>query len=134
MNLNLVMDQLGAQLDTITGLRVYDYDADQVTPPAAKIVLPDEIIYDETYGRGSDKILLPVLVIVGKSSDRAARDTLAAYASGSGATSIKAVVEAGTYTAFDTVRVAHAEFDTVRIAGADYLAALFDLDIAGTGA
>lgn len=133
MNLNSVMDALGAQLDTIAGLRVFDYPADHVSPPAAVLGLPDDITYDETYGRGSDKITMPLLIVVGRASDRAARDTLAAYADGSGASSVKAVLEAGTYTAFHTIRVMRAEFDQVRIAGADYLAALFDLDILGSG-
>jgi hypothetical protein len=56
------------------------------------------------------------------------------YCAGSGASSIKAVLEAGTYTAFDTVRVARVEFDVLTIGGTDYLAALFDLDIIGDGA
>jgi hypothetical protein len=133
MDLNAVMNQIGTRLDTIAGLRVHDYQADTITPPAAMIVMPDEIEFDKTYGRGMDKIMLPMLVVVGKASDRAARDNLAAYASGSGSVSIKAVVEGGTYTAFDVVRVARAEFDTVRIAGNDYLAALFDLEIFGSG-
>jgi hypothetical protein len=133
VNLNDVMNQLGTQLDTIAGLRVYPYPADTVAPPAAILGLPDGIEFDATYGRGSDEITIPVLVVVGRASDRAARDKLAEYCDGAGAKSIKQVIEAGTYTAFDTVRVARAEFDFVRIAGADYLAALFDLNLTGSG-
>lgn len=134
MNLNDVMDQIGVQLDTISGLRVYDYPADHVTPPAAIVAYPDEVVFDETYGRGMDRITLPVVVIIGRQSDRSARDRLTLYASGSGASSIKATVEGGTYTAMDTVRVIRAEFDVVSVAGVEYVGALFDLDIAGQGA
>ena len=133
MNLASVMDAIGTQLDTIAGLRVYDFPADSITPPAAVLAYPDSITFDETYGRGMDRLMLPVLLMVGKANDRAARNNLLPYCAGSGTKSIKAVVEAGSYTAFDTVRVMSAEFDVVRIAGVDYAAALFDLDIAGSG-
>jgi hypothetical protein len=52
---------------------------------------------------------------------------------GSGASSVKAVLESGTYTAFEAVRVTGGEFDTVTIGGTDYLAVAFDLDIVGRG-
>ena len=134
MDLNDVMDEIGEELATIVGLRVYDFPSDHITPPAAIIAYPDQVTYDETYGRGMDRLSLPVVLLVGRASDRASRDNLAVYAGGSGTSSVKAVVEGGEYTACDTVRVTRAEFDVVRVAGVDYAAALFDLDIAGQGA
>ncbi|GAA5119125.1 hypothetical protein [Haloechinothrix salitolerans] len=133
MILNDVMDEVGAQLDTITGLRVWDYPPNKITPPAAIVAYPDSIGFDETYGRGSDRITLPVLVVVGKVSDRASRKDLAVYCDGAGTSSIKAVLEAGSYTAFDTIRVTSIDFDVVTISGVDYAAALFDVDIFGQG-
>lgn len=134
MDINAVMDQIGTQLDTISGLRVYDYLADSVAPPAAIVYFPQELEFDQTYGRGMDRLTLPILVVVGRVSDRASRDKLVAYANGSGSSSIKAVVESGTYTAFHTVRVTMVEFDIARINEVDYAGALFMLDIAGQGA
>ena len=90
--------------------------------------------FDQTYGRGMDRLTLPVLVLVGKVTARTSRDKLVPYVSGSGTKSIKAVVEAGTYTSCDTVRVVKAEFDVIRVGGVDYAAAQFDLDITGSGA
>ena len=133
MNLGDVMDAVATQLDTITGLRCFAYPPDSITPPAAIVSYPEEVLFDATYDRGADQLTLPVIVAVGKVHDRGTRDLVESYAGGSGASSIKAVLEAGTYTAFDTVRVARAEFDVVRIGGTDYLAALFDLDIMGDG-
>ncbi|PSL02882.1 hypothetical protein CLV30_109190 [Haloactinopolyspora alba] len=133
MNLNSVMDEIGARLDTITGLKVWPYPADSITPPAAIVAYPDTLTFDETYGRGMDRLTLPVVLVVGRQSDRASRDHLAAYANGFGARSIKQTVEAGTYTAMDTVRVMSAEFDVIRISNVDYVAATFDLDITGQG-
>jgi hypothetical protein len=134
MDLGDVMDEVADELDTIAGLRCFAYPPDSITPPAAIVSYPEDLAFDATYDRGADTVLLPVIVAVGKVHDRGTRDLVAAYCVGSGASSIKAVLEAGTYTAFDSVRVARAEFDVVRIGGTDYLAALFDLDIIGDGA
>jgi hypothetical protein len=128
------MDQVTTQLDTIAGLRCFGYPPDSITPPAAIVTYPEELLFDATYDRGADTITLPVIVAVGKVHDRATRNLVDAYCAGSGASSIKAVIEAGTYTAFDTVRVTRAEFDIVTIGSGDYLAAVFDLDIIGNGA
>lgn len=135
MILRDVMKQVAQRLDTIGGLRVFDYPPDRVTPPAAVVSYPDELTFDATYGRGMDRLTLPVVVVVGKASDRASRDQLSAYCDGTGSRSIKAVVEGGEgeFTAFHTVRVASADFDVLRIAGTDYIAAVFDLDIVGEG-
>lgn len=135
MNLGAVMQAVADRIGTITGLRVYAYPTDSITPPAAIVGYPDTYSYDETYGRGMDRIAdLPVIVAVGKVSDRATRDNITKYVRGSGATSVKGVIESGTYTAFDTVRVTGVAFDIITIASVDYLGATFTLDIAGTGA
>ena len=134
MILGDVMDQIGDQLDTIEGLRAYRYPPDSVVVPAAIVTYPENVTYDETMRRGMDRYPdLSVIVMVGKVSDRASRDRISVYADGTGDKSIKTVVESGTYTAFDSVRVTGIEFDIVSMAGVEYLAATFNLDIAGPG-
>lgn len=133
VNLADVMQAISDQVDTISGLRCFAYPQPSITPPAAILSYPDRYAFDETYQRGMDRITLPLVVVVGKPSDRSARDQIGAYCDGSGSSSIKAVIEAGTYTAFDVVTVTGVTFDVVSIAGTDYLAAIFDLDIAGSG-
>lgn len=133
MNLAAVMDQVGDRLDQIAGLRVFRYPPDKLPPPAAVVSYPETYTFDQTYGRGMDRLTLPVVIVEGKVSDRATRGRLAEYADGSGPRSVKAIVEGGSYTAFDSVRVASIDFDAVTIGGTDYMAAVFDLDIAGQG-
>lgn len=133
MDLAKVMDAVAAQLDTIPGLRVFAYPPDSLVPPAAVVSYPDTLTFDDTYGRGMDRLTLPVVVVVGRPSDRSTRDNLAVYCDGSGVASVKAVIEAGAYADFDTVRVASIDFDAVTIGGTDYMAALFNLDIVGSG-
>lgn len=134
MDIKLVMNEIAARLATINGLQVFSYPASPVSPPAALLSYPASIDFDETYGRGMDRIRdLPLLIIEGRPTLIDTRDRIAAYTAGSGVRSVKAVLESGTYTTFDEIRVASAEFDVVSIAAVDYLAAIFALDIAGQG-
>lgn len=93
MNLADVMDELAARIETIDGLQVFSFPPDNVAVPAAVVTYPEAYDYDATYSRGSDRLTIPMVVMVGKASDRSSRDQLSAYADGSGARSIKAVVE-----------------------------------------
>jgi hypothetical protein len=133
MNVADVMDELATQLDTITGLRVHAYLADSISAPAAVVGLPETYTFDETYGRGTDRIQLPVMALVGKVSDRTVPARLGQYMDGSGSASFKQVLESGTYTAFDTCRVMNAETDVITVAQVEYWAATFNVDIVGDG-
>lgn len=133
MDLGDVMDEVGTKLATITGLRVFAYPVATLTPPGVVIGYPESITYDETYGRGMDRMNPSAYVVVGRPTDRSTRDAIAPYVAGSGASSVKAALETGTNTAYHTLRVVKADFDVITIGGTDYLAAVFELDIAGAG-
>lgn len=133
MNLANVMDEIGASLRGINGLRVFPYPVGTATPPAALVVWPDEYIYDGAYGRGMDRMTLQVVLLVGKPSLRPSRDALAKYLDGAGPASVKAAVDGGTYVACDSVTVTKALVDVYNLGGTDYLGAIFDVDIAGRG-
>lgn len=133
MDLALVMDEVAGRLRIIEGLRVFEYPPGALTPPAAVVTYPLDVTFDATYGRGMDRMTLPVVAVVGKATDRTARDALAAYCAGTGERSVKAVLESGAYTAFHTLRVVGIDFDVMTIAATDYLGATFSLDITGQG-
>ena len=133
MYLDAVMDEVAARLGEIAGLRVYSWPPGSVTPPAAVVGYPTTYRYDATYGRGQDTMSLPVVVVVGRPTDRPSRDQLAQYVAGSGPASVKTVLEGGSWSACGEVTVTGAEFDVYTLGGTDYLAAIFDLDIAGPG-
>lgn len=136
MNLEAVAGEVHTALGAITGLRRPPWGVEKITPPAAIIALPERIDYDYSgYSRGADRYPdMAVIVLVGKPEQRVSRKAIAAYADGSGPKSVKAAIEAHTYTACDSVRVAWAEFENAKYAGIDYLAAIFHLDIVGKGA
>lgn len=124
INLNTATDALGVALAGVTGLRVYDYEASSGAVPAGMVLLPETLTYDNTKGRGTDHAVFPVLIIVGKVSDRAARDKLAAYCDGTGGptVSVKAALDA-----LAAVRVESVTFTTVTWGGVPYLAAEFSV-------
>jgi hypothetical protein len=134
MDLEAVSLEIGTTLGSIAGLRVPAWGVEKISPPAAIVALPERIEY-LTYGRGVDNYPdLPVVILVGVTNVRTARKQLAAYAAGSGASSVKAVLFAHAWVACDSVRVSYAEFDNAKYAGTDYLAVIFHLDIVGRGA
>ena len=134
MNIDDVMQELATQLDTIDGLNTFAFLPDRLTPPTAFVNYPETLTFDETYGRGSDRLDLSVWVVVSRLTDEASWAELTPYAAGSGAQSVKAALEAGNYTSCDYVHVVSAEFDPVEIAGTVYRGASFTLDIMGSGA
>lgn len=128
-----VMEELAVRLDTIDGLRAFGWPVGSLVPPAAVVGYPDQYRFDASYGRGYDTMTIPIVVVVGKATDRTARDLISAYVSGSGASSVKAVIESGPYTSLVTATVTGVTFDTYTKAAVDYLAAVFDVDITGPG-
>lgn len=135
MNIDTVMTEVATRLKTIDKLRVFDHPVDKVEPPTAIVSLP-EITFDLTYGRGTDRYQLPVILAVGKVVDRAARANVAPYVAGAGPKSFKAVLEdeSAPYASFDSLRVTGVEFDVISWSAVDYLTATFLLDILGSGA
>lgn len=121
------MDQIGTALVTVPGLRVFDFPPKSAQPPFAFVDMPDRVDFDLTYARGADRATFTVVVAVADVVDRAARDAIAAYAAGSGASSIKAVLDAATIGT--SARVESVEFRPVTLAGGSYAGAIFDVDV-----
>lgn len=123
------MDALGVALATIPGLRAHPYEADTVTPPAAIVAWPDTYEFDTVMQRGADRMVMPVLVVVGRADARTSRDRLAKYVAGDGAQSVKAAIEAYQTPAWYSARVQTVDFDAVTIGGKSYLAATFNIEL-----
>jgi hypothetical protein len=129
LDLGAVMDAIGTRLGTITGLRVADYPSDIANPPQAIVSLPETVEYDAVMARNADRVVIPITVLVGKVSDRAARDALALYVSGSGGSSVKAAVDGDLAGTVHTARVTGATINIVTIQAIDYLGASFSVEV-----
>jgi len=88
-----VKDAIKVALETIPGLRAYDYQPDQVNPPFAFATL-EEITYHGAMGAGNVVNRFTVSVIVQRASERTAQDKLDGYLSYDGTQSIRKAIEA----------------------------------------
>lgn len=128
-DVSAVMLALGDALRA-ADFRAYDYPPDQLAVPAVVIAFPETVEYDSTMGRGSDRLVVPVHALVGRMSDRTARERLGAYLSG-GPGGVKAAIEADPTLGNNasTTRVMSAEVSVMTVAAVDYLAASFQIEL-----
>lgn len=87
-----VADGLKARLATISGLRTFSYQPEQVNPPVAFPVL-ESIDYHKAFGGGDVRMQFTIIVIVGRYLDRVAHANLDGFLSFDGATSLRAAIE-----------------------------------------
>lgn len=133
MNLETVAQELSDRLGTILKGRSTPYAPDSIVPPAG-YVLDAESEPHQSYQNGLTKLTLPVTVVVARVPLDVAWKAIAGYTSDTGDTSVRACLESGTYTAFDTIIVVRSKAGDVTIGGATYKGAQFDLSITGSGA
>ena len=83
---------LAANLATVSGLRAYAYQPDNVNTPFAWPLL-DSIQYNGAMGGGLITHRFTISVVVGRSAERTAQNLLDGYLSYKGATSIRQAIE-----------------------------------------
>ena len=83
---------LAANLATVSGLRAYAYQPDNVNTPFAWPLL-DSIQYNGAMGGGLITHKFTVSVVVGRSAERTAQSLLDGYLSYKGTTSIRQAIE-----------------------------------------
>lgn len=133
MNLATVAQELSDRLGTILKGRSTPYAPDTISPPAGYVFGPESEPH-QSYQGGLTKLSIAVTVAVAHEPLDVAWEALAGYISDTGDTSVKACLETGTYTAFDTIVVVRVKVGDVSIGGNTYKGAQFDLSITGTGA
>ena len=127
-----VRDGLKTRLQTISGLRVFDTIPENPQPPAA-VVGQLDLNFDIDNARGLDFASVEIYLLVQRFDLRSGQDKLDAYLAGSGASSIKAVIE-GDKTlggACSTLRVLSAEAGTYESAGILLLSYRYRISIWG---
>jgi len=87
-----VADGIKVRLATISGLRTFSYQPEQLNPPVAFPVL-ESVEYHRAFGGGDVRMRWQIFVIVGRYLDRVAHSSLDGFLSYSGATSLRAAIE-----------------------------------------
>ena len=87
-----VADGIKTRLATISGLRTFSYQPEQVNPPVAFPVV-ESVEFHGAFGGGDVRMRFGVFVIVGRYLDRVAHANLDGFLSYSGATSLRAAIE-----------------------------------------
>lgn len=125
-NLTATMDGIAA-LITSSGLvkNVYEWPTNGATPPCAIVGWPTSMVFDMTFQRGGDEMVIPVYFVVGDTSNKDARDALSTILGD--ATSIKSALD-GVHT-FGDVRVTEVSISEFTIGAAPMLAAKFDCEV-----
>lgn len=89
-----VKDGLKARIETVSGLRAFDYQPDQVNPPFAWPTL-DEIRFHQTgFATGGVVMDFTITLVVHRQSERVAQDALDQYMSWDGVKSLRSAIEA----------------------------------------
>jgi hypothetical protein len=114
-------------LATISGLRVSDFQPDNINPPVA-IVFPISVNYDDTFQRGMQTYTFSVQIIVGRQSERSGQNSIDAYCSSTGASSIKLAIESNktlSGKAFDLRVTDMRNYGELTVGEVNYLSAEF---------
>jgi hypothetical protein len=120
---------IATNLQTISGLRTGATIPDNVNPPFA-IIAPSSAEYHQTYHNGLTRYSFTVTVVVGRASERTAQNTLDAYCSPTGSSSIRQAVELDktlSGKAFDCIVTGMRNYGSISLGDNTYLAAEFDL-------
>jgi len=89
-----VKDGLKTAIETISGLRAFDYQPDQVNPPFAFPTLTEIRYHDRGFNNGGVVMDFTVTVVVFRSSERTAQDDIDQFTAFSGTKSVRAAIEA----------------------------------------
>ena len=132
IKISQVREQLGKNIETITGMRVYDRIPDVVVPPCA-VVGQLDFTFDVNNARGLDQASVDVYVIVQRISERAGQDKLDELLAGTGSKSIKTALESDRTLGglVDTLRVISAESGTYTTGDQTFLSYRYNVTIWG---
>jgi len=130
INISGVREAIGNNLQTITGMRVYDIIPDVVVPPCA-IVGQLDFTFDIDNARGLDQASVDIYVLVQRFSERTAQDKLDTLLAGTGPKSIKTALESDRTLGglVDTLRVVSADSGTYQSGDQTFLSYRYNLII-----
>lgn len=122
-NLDDIMDGLA----TASGVSpAYAFPVQSITPPCILVDFPSAIDFDQTFQRGSDRLVVPVWYIVGQPiMGTGIRSALSDALAGAG--SVKDALD-GVY-AFGSVWAQRGAIQRITVSGVEYIGIRFDCEV-----
>lgn len=130
---NEIASGLATRLATISGLRTFAYQPDQLQPPIGFPVLRT-INYHKAFGGGDVVTDWSITIVAGRYTDRTAHSLLDSYLSYSGASSVRAAIEGDTTLGgiVSTLILSSAtNISALNVGDADYLQIVLDCTVHG---
>jgi len=130
-SISAIRSGLATNLGTISGLRTGATIPDNVNPPYA-IVSPSSVDYHKAFNNALSTYNFTVTLVVGRVSERTSQNSLDAYCSPTGSSSIRVAIESDKTlggVAFDTIVTGMRNYGSVTIGENTYLAAEFDIAV-----
>lgn len=128
-----VASGLQVRLATVPGLRSYSFQPEQLNPPFAFPIL-QQVQYHGAMGGGDVAMTWGITVVTGRWTDRTAHTLLDGFLSFSGASSIRAAIEADPTlggVAGTLVVASAANITALTVADADFLQVQFSVTVHG---
>ncbi len=130
MSLSQIREGLGANLESVAGIRVYEEIPDNPSMPCAVIQLAN-VNYDVSFQRGATNYSFTVHLIVTRVTERRAQQKLDQFID-PGSRSIKTAIQSDSSlggSAFDVIVTEARDMAPVSIGGIDYLAVEFAVTV-----
>jgi len=130
-SISAIRSGLATNLGTISGLRTGATIPDNVNPPYA-IVSPSSVDYHKAFNNALSTYNFTVTLVVGRVSERTSQNSLDAYCSPTGSSSIRVAIESDKTlggVAFDTIVTGMRNYGSVTIGETTLLAAEFDIAV-----
>jgi hypothetical protein len=132
IKISQVRAAIGKNIESISGIRIYDTIPDVVVPPCA-VVGQLDFTFDVNNARGLDSASVDVYVIVQRISERTGQEKLDELLAGTGPKSIKTAIESDRTLGglVDTLRVISAESGTYQTGDQTFLSYRYNLTVWG---
>ncbi len=131
LNLAAVMDAIAAAATTAmpSQTRIHAWPVGTAVPPALVVAYPEDDIDLTAAGDGTCEATFPVYVVVGRPEEKASRDLLDLYVSGSGARAVEAALDGNLGGAVQSCAVQSVRIVMFTLGAVDHLAARFAVDV-----
>jgi hypothetical protein len=126
-SISLLRTGLAANAATITGLRTAATIPDNPNPPVA-VVVPSSLSFNDAFHSGMNTFTFNVLLLVGKVSERSGQNSLDAYCSSTGSSSMKLALESDKTlggNAYDVRVTEIRNYGEIAVGDVNYLSAEF---------